>query len=66
MANAKLREAIAEKFKSESACARAMNWPRQKLNKTIHSLRSPKISDLNDLSRVLGKTVGEVISFFEQ
>lgn len=64
--NEQLRAAIAEKFPSESAFGRAMGWPRQMVSKTIHGQRSPKLSDVNLMSVVLGRSVGEIISFFNQ
>lgn len=66
MVNEQLRSAIAEKFPSESAFGRAMGWSRQMVFKTIHGQRSPKISDVNAMSVVLDRPVGEVISFFDQ
>ena len=66
MVNEQLRSAIAEKFPSESAFGRAMGWPRQTVFKTIHGLRSPKLSEVNAMSVVLDRSVGEIISFFGQ
>ena len=65
MVNERLRDAIAEKFPSESAFGREMGWPRQMVFKTIHGMRSPKLSDVNRMSVVLGRSVEEIVSFFE-
>lgn len=64
MANQALRMAIAQKYHSESECARTLGWSKQKLSKTIIGTRHPKISDLSALSEALNMPVGEVIDFF--
>lgn len=65
MENVSLRQRISEQYKSESDLAREMGWTKQKLSKTILGKRSPKISDINALSKALGIPIAEVISFFE-
>lgn len=64
MVNEKLRNEIKKRYKTESEFAESMGWTRQKLSKTIRGERSPKIADVNALSRAMGISVGEVISFF--
>ena len=66
MINARLREEIKRKYTSESKMAAVMGWSRQKLSKTILGERNPKIADINVMSKALGISVGEVISFFTQ
>ncbi len=66
MANELLRQKIRENYKSESDFARKIGWSRQKLSKTILGNRSPKISDINALSRALNTPVAEIVSFFAQ
>lgn len=59
-----LRSAIHSVFSNESECARAMNWPRQRLNKITTGNKEPTVQELWELSNVLGKTVGEIAGFF--
>lgn len=60
----KLKSAIYEKFPNESACARALGWERQKLNNISLGKSRPNVDDINDLSKVLGKSIGEIVGFF--
>ena len=64
MVNQALRDAIAQRYHTESELARALGWTKQKLSKTVIGTRNPKISDLNALSKALDLPVGEVINFF--
>ena len=57
-------EAINEKFESEAACARALGWARQRLNKITTGQMKPDVDDVNALSAVLEISVGDVCSFF--
>lgn len=59
-----LHNAIHEVYKNESACASAMGWTRQKLNKITNMIKEPTVGELNELAVALKKTVGEVASFF--
>ena len=65
MINEKFRSAIREKYKNESEFARKIGWTKQKLSKTILGKRSPKISEINTLSKAMGISVEELISFFD-
>ena len=64
MVNERFREEIKARFKSEGELARALGWSRQKMSKTVLGQRSPKISDINALSREMNLPVSEVINFF--
>ena len=66
MQSMELRDAIRSKYKTDTEFAAHLGWPKQKLSKTILGQRSPKISDVNQMSRALGISVERVISFFEQ
>lgn len=62
--NEELNKAIKNKFNSEAACSRALGWDRQRLNKITNGLMLPDVNDLNELSEVLGISVGELADFF--
>lgn len=62
--NEKLDKVIKNKFTTEAACSRALGWDRQRLNKITNGLMVPDVNDLNELSDVLGISVGELASFF--
>jgi len=66
MTNEKFRSEIRKKFKHESEFAREIGWTRQKLHKAVHGRYSPKISEINMLSRALGISVERFISLFEE
>lgn len=65
MVNERFRSEIRKNFGNESEFARKIGWTRQKLSKTILGKRSPKISEINTLSKAMGISVEKVISFFE-
>lgn len=62
--NKALCDAINEKFESEAACARALDWPRQRLNKITTYIKVPDVNEVNAIAFVLEIPVGEVCSFF--
>jgi len=59
-----LRSLIFAKFDTEAEFAKEINWSRQKLNKITNGQREPDINDLNDLSKGLGISVGELAHIF--
>lgn len=59
-----LDKLIHESYKNESACARAMGWARQRLNKITTGVKEPDVSELNELAIALHKSVGEIAEFF--
>ena len=48
-----LRGMIYSRFNSESECARALGWSRQRLNNITNGKSEPSIKELNDLSEIL-------------
>lgn len=62
--NERLTEAIFSVYKNESKCAEALGWPRQKLNKIVNGNKEPTVEELNEIAKVIKKSVGEVVSFF--
>ncbi len=51
-------------YKNESACAAAMGWQRQRLNKITTGNKEPDVSELNELAVALHKSVGEIAEIF--
>ena len=51
-------------YDSESALARHLGWPRQKLNKITNGSRLPNIEELDELSRALNYPAGELMKIF--
>lgn len=51
----RLQGMILEVFDSETACAQALGWPKQRLNKIVNGLQEPKLPDVAALGRILGK-----------
>lgn len=66
MAYERFRKEIKARYKSEGELARALGWTRQKMSKTVLGQRSPKISDINALSKEMAVPVSEVIKFFDE
>ncbi len=61
---AELDKLIHETYKNESACARAMGWHRQRLNKITTGIKEPDVTELNEIAVALNKTVGEIAEIF--
>lgn len=66
MVSNQIREEIRKRYKTDAEFAKKLGWTRQKLSKTIRGERSPKISDINAMSKGLEVSVETVISFFVQ
>lgn len=64
--NKALCNAIKNHYKSEAECARALGWPRQRLNKITSGIKEPDVHEVNELAVGLQKSVGEVCEFFLQ
>lgn len=62
--NKKLKSYIYEKFDSQSECAEALGWTRQKLNRIVLEQSMPSLEDTQSLARVLEKPIEEVASLF--
>ena len=59
-----IKAVISAHFPTESALARELGWPRQRLNKLTTGARLPTIREINDLSRELGMPVGNLVDIF--
>lgn len=59
-----LRGMIYGKFDSESSCASALGWDRQKLNKLTNGKKEPTVTELNELASVLETNVENVAQIF--
>lgn len=59
-----LKKMIKEKFPTEAACARALEWDRRKLNKLTTGKKEPDIRELFDLSNVLDVPITELVIIF--
>lgn len=59
-----LSDLIRSKYKSESACAAQMGWPRQRLNKITNGAKEPDIRELNQLAVALECSVEKVLNIF--
>lgn len=60
----KLKGLIYEKFATETDCAKALGWPKQKLNRITNGNSRPDVDELNALAKTLGKSVNEIIYIF--
>ena len=59
-----LRGLIYSKFESESECACAMGWKKQRLNKITTGKKEPDLNDVKAISDVLGVTFMDVANIF--
>lgn len=62
----RIKELIYSQFETESACAKALGWPRQRLNKISKGYKVPTVKEVNELSKVLKMPVGDLASIFLQ
>lgn len=58
------KKAILDRYGSESAFARELDWPRQKLNRFTTGARIPDLEDAKQMSDVLRVPIDEMIGFF--
>lgn len=58
------RGLIHAKYKNESAMARALDWPRQRLNRITTGAREPNVRELNAMAQALDTGVADIIQFF--
>ncbi len=59
-----LKNEILSVYKRESNCAKAIGWPRQKLNKITNGDKEPTVEELNAIAIALDKPISYVVSFF--
>lgn len=62
--NRSLRSLIYKKYDTESEMARAMGWPKQRLNKITNGQKIPNVNELDDLAVALDEPIGEVAHLF--
>jgi transcriptional regulator with XRE-family HTH domain len=60
----RVRGAIYERFRSESALASHLGWSRGKLTSYTSGRVQPKIDDIQRLAEALGKDPGEMLVLF--
>ncbi len=60
----KLSALIKEEYKSESACAASMGWPRQRLNKIINAEKEPDVTEVAAIAIALSKPVELIANIF--
>ena len=61
-----LRGLIYSKYECESALAKVLQWPRQKLNKITTGKREPTLGEVHELAVALDVPFMDVAKFFLQ
>jgi hypothetical protein len=51
-------------FDSEAACARAIGWERQRLNRIVNGMKEPSVSEVAALSRATGRSQMDTADIF--
>jgi len=59
-----LKEIIYKRFDSESAMARALGWPRQRLNKITKGLREPSLHEVGAMANALSMSFEKMAYIF--
>lgn len=59
-----LRGLIYSQYDSESEFAKAIGWPRQRINKITSGAKEPTVAELNVLAKALNKSVGDMAQIF--
>lgn len=59
-----LRGLVVDNFKSVNAFGLAMGWNRNKTSAIVNMKQEPRISELQAMAKVLGRTVEEIASFY--
>ena len=62
--NLELNGLIHSKYQSESAFARALGWPRQRLNKITSGIKEPDITEAVEMARGLEVSVDQLADIF--
>lgn len=55
---------IHSKFENEARMAKALGWPRQRLNKITNGEKEPDLYEVRDISGVLGESFMTVAQIF--
>lgn len=61
-----LKRLVRKKFKTESACAEALGWTKQKLNRITTGAVMPNIRTAAELAKALNADEGEVCGLILQ
>jgi transcriptional regulator with XRE-family HTH domain len=64
--NRSLRAAIYAQYDNESDLAKALGWPKQRLNKITNGKHVPTITEAEALSHCLQIDIATVANFFNQ
>lgn len=59
-----IKNLILQGYPTEAALARALGWPRQRLNKLTTGGRLPTIEEINALAQVTGLSVERLLQIF--
>lgn len=51
-------------FASEAACAKSIGWDRQRLNRIVNGIKEPSITEVDAISRAIGKKNDETADIF--
>lgn len=63
-AKKEIRSMIYGQYNSEKACADAMGWPKQKLNKIVNGKKEPTVSEVVKIATTLKCPVGRMAEIF--
>ena len=58
----KLKSLIYEKFPTETDCAKALGWPKQKLNRITNGNSRPDVDELNALAKTLENFFSQLVT----
>lgn len=64
MKEATILDYILKKYGSQSACASALGWPRQKLNRIVHGQTVPSLEDTQLLAEKLNEPIEIIADLF--
>ena len=59
-----LSSIIRSVFDSEADCAKAMNWPRQRLNRIVNGQKEPTVPELAEISTATKRPLVEIADIF--
>lgn len=59
-----IKKVILDRYPTESALAKELKWPRQRLNKITTGVRLPTIDETNALAQALEMPVGDLVHIF--
>ena len=62
----KIRGLVLGRYSSITAFAKEVNWSRQRASSIIQGKQEPKLDDIYEISRAVGKDADEIVSIFLQ